>query len=63
MLEYRLHDGGKLHHGGLRDGPDPQILADVPMVDGEGIGNRRSQLSNGRLFVATTAGHVYKLAP
>jgi hypothetical protein len=32
------------------------------MLDGEGIGNRRSQLSNGRLFVATTAGHVYKLA-
>jgi outer membrane protein assembly factor BamB len=43
----------------------PAVLADVALSDGTSAAGLRSEpaISDGRLFVATTGGHVYMLAP
>ena len=43
----------------------PAVLADVALSDGSSAAGLRSEpaISDGRLFVATTGGHVYMLSP
>jgi hypothetical protein len=43
----------------------PAVLADVALTDGSSAAGLRNEpaISGGRLFVATTGGHVYMLSP
>jgi hypothetical protein len=43
----------------------PAVLADVALPDHSNAAGLRNEvaISDGRLFVATTGGHVYMLAP
>lgn len=53
------------HAAGYAIVPIPKVLANVAMPDGGNIAGLRNEaaLAKGRVFVATSAGHVYMLEP
>lgn len=50
---------------GFKVVPSPRVLADVPLPDGSDAANLRNEpaLADGKVYVGTSAGHVYALWP